>query len=93
MEIDGAEVQARVLTVTNYGEGDDGELIRTRITIPPNNIDFIVASFEANKTIDGMELYKVNVITGSGANVEVFVTFLELTMLERAAGTYFLAND
>lgn len=81
----------RTLTVTNYGTDDDEEqIIKTRITISRDMVEFIISSEGPVSAVDGLDLYKVNLLTGSGKNMELFITFLDLQMIERAVGVYFL---
>jgi len=83
------EVQERVLTVTNYDE-EKGKFIKTRVTIAPSSVEFLIAGEEAYDTRDGREIRKVNIMLVSGNNLEVYISVLDLITLERAIGSYFL---
>lgn len=85
-------LRERTLTVINYGTDDEEELLKTRVTLAPSMIVGLIASYDTALTIDGLELRKVNVILTGGDNIELFITVLELTTLERAIGAYFLAD-
>lgn len=83
------EVQERTLTITNYGE-ENGKLVKTRVTIPPHAVEFLIAGEESYATMEDRDIRKVNVMFSSGNNLELFISLLDLTTLERAIGTYFL---
>lgn len=83
------EAQERVLTVLNYGE-EGGKLVKTRVTISPSSVEFLIAGEEAYATMEDREIRKVNVMFISGNNLELYVSLLDLATLERALGTYFL---
>lgn len=83
-------LQERTLTVINYGEGEEGEVLRTRVTIAPHAVSFLIASENTVQIIDGSSLRRVNVMLQDGSNLELILTILDLTTLERAIGSYFL---
>lgn len=85
-------LQERTLSVVNYGDGEDGEIIKTRVTISPGNILFIIASYDTALTVDGLELRKVNAMLSDGGNLELFITLLDLTTLERCVGFYMIGQ-
>lgn len=80
------EMDVRILTLTSYGD-NDSEIVR--VTIAPHNVAFVIAN-----TVDtvkfGQKLKKTNVMLLDGGSVELFITDLDLTTLERAVGTYML---
>jgi len=89
---DGNELEERTLTVINYTSDEDGTPMRARVTIAPNMVQFLIASDETYTVLEGRELRRVNVILSTGNNLELYLTLLELTILERAVGTYFVSN-
>ncbi|CAK0741668.1 hypothetical protein CCP1ISM_130021 [Azospirillaceae bacterium] len=86
--LDGIE---RVLTVTNYGADQDEEpgSRKTRITISPGMVLFIIASAESEYKVGGIDLYHVNVLLTNDSNLELFISLLDLDMLQRAVGMWF----
>lgn len=82
---------ARTLTVINHGEDDLDAEVQTRITMAPHHIQTVIASVDYVKKF-GRDLKKVNVIYMDGGMIELFVSDLDLTSIERAVGTYFLPN-
>lgn len=86
---DTSEVQERILTVMNYDE-EKGKFIKTRVTISPSSVEFLIAGDEAHDIRDSREIRKVNVMMVSGNNLELYISVLDLAMLERAIGSYFL---
>lgn len=80
------EMDVRVLTLISYGDNDE-EIVR--VTIAPQNVAFLIAN-----TVDvvkfGLRLKKTNVMLMDGGSVELFITDMDLTTLERAVGTYML---
>lgn len=85
-------LRERTLTLINYGTDEEDEVLKTRVTLSPGQVQGLVASYEPTLKIDGLELHKVNVLMGGGDNIELFLTVLDLTTLERAIGAYFLAD-
>lgn len=86
---EGKPMQERTLTVINYGEAID-KMPKTRITIPPSMVTSIIASEKPTQKSGGDEQHKVNVLLVDGNQLEIFITSLDLTTLERAIGSYFL---
>lgn len=84
------EGQERVLTVINYVLDNNNEHFTKRVTIAPHMVHFIIASEENLTFVPGRELRQVNVIMSEGVNLELFISLLDLTSIERAIGTYFL---
>jgi hypothetical protein len=81
----------RTLTVVNFGLDDDtGKLLKTRVTLSPGMIQVIIASEESVQKIGGTEQHKVNVLFVDSNQMELFLTILDLTTLERAVGAFFL---
>ena len=78
----------RTLTLANYGE-DEGKIIKTRVTLSPQMIQAVIASDQPMQEVDGLGQYKVNVLFVDSNQIELFITLLDLTTLERAVGTYF----
>lgn len=76
----------RVLTLTSYGDTEE-EVVR--VTIAPHHVAFVVAN-----TVDviklSQRLKKTTVVLMDGGSMEIFITDLDLTALERAVGTYAL---
>jgi len=83
------EGQERILTITNYDE-ENGKFIKTSITISPSSVEFLVARDEIYDTIDGRDIKKVNIMMVSGNNLEVFISILDLAVLQRCVGNYYL---
>lgn len=81
----------RVLTVINYGADEEGPpgTNKTRITISPGMVLFIIASDEPEYVIDNIDLYRVNVILTESNNLELFISRLDLDLIQRAVGGYF----
>jgi hypothetical protein len=84
----------RTLTVVNYSCNEDDVYLdhKTRVTIAPEKVSFVVASFDPVSTVDGKDLYKANVIMTNEANLELFVSLMDLTTLERVVGMWFQAE-
>lgn len=80
----------RTLTVINFGTDEDDEILKTRVTIPLQSVEVMIASNGAYKMVDGMEIAKVNILFTSNNNIELFVSMSDLSTLERAIGAYFL---
>ncbi|HXN74953.1 MAG TPA: hypothetical protein VN855_00490 [Candidatus Acidoferrum sp.] len=80
----------RTLTVINHGE-EKGKTVKTRVTIARDMVQFLIASEDTYEVVDGIELRKVNVILNTGNNLELCLTLLDLNMLERAIGMYFIS--
>lgn len=91
----------RTLTVFNYSDEDeiDGKesdtfnedkVLRTRVTINRDLVQFVIGSENAYRMVNGIELRKVNVILTTGNNLELVLSVLDLTTLERAVGFYML---
>lgn len=81
--------QERILTLTNYDE-ENGKFTKTDITISPSSVEFLVSRQEVYDTIDGREIRKVNIMLVSGNNLEVFISTLDLAVLQRCVGNYYL---
>jgi hypothetical protein len=89
--MDGIE---RTLTVTNYG-ADYGHVPgnkKTRVTISPGMVLFVIAASDSDYQVDSIALYKVNVILTEGSNLELFISLLDLDMLQRSIGMWFSPN-
>jgi hypothetical protein len=85
------KMRESVLTVTNYSETEeDGTYIKTRVTINPQMVEFIIAGTAAYVVKEGRELIKTNVVLSSGSNIELFISEIDLLTLERSVATYFL---
>lgn len=82
-------MQERTLTVTNYGE-EKGKTIKTRITISPGMVTTIIASEKPVQNAGDGEQHKVNVLLMDGNQLELFISALDLTTVERAIGSYFV---
>jgi len=82
----------RTLTVTNYGVDDDtNKTIKTRVTLAPGMIQTVIASYEADYgKAENNELHKVNVLYVDGNQLELFISLLDLTTIERIVGMYLL---
>lgn len=90
MELSNGELmQERTLTVISYGE-ERGKKIRNRVTIPPGMVTGVIASEGPVQKRDGGEQYKVNILLMDGNQLEVYISLLDLTTLERAVGSYFV---
>ena len=88
------DVQICVLTITNYStedeEAEDAVYTKSRVTVAPGMIDFVIAGYSTYAMSEGRELRKVNVILTSGSNLELLVSEVDMLSIERAAGTYVL---
>lgn len=87
------EGQMKQLTVTNYGSFDKEEekeptVKKTRVTIAPHHVHFVIASDDTYCIVDGIELRKVNVILTEGNNLELIISLLDLSEIENAIGSY-----
>jgi len=80
--------QERTLTVTNYVE-QKGGYIKKRVTIALNGVEFVIAGEDTYETIENNDIRQVNVVFGSGSNLELYISLLDLMNLERAVGMYF----
>ena len=83
------EGQERILTITNYDE-EHGKFTKTDITISPSCVEFLVSRQEIYETVEGREIRKVNIMLVSGNNLEVFISALDLAVLQRCVGNYYL---
>lgn len=83
------EVQERILTLTNYDE-ENGKTIKRRVTISPHSVEFTMADDKVYDVIDGRDIQKVIVVMVSGNNLELYISSLDLAILERVVGNYFL---
>ena len=80
-----------VLTVANYSLDDNGvTYIKTRVTIAPNLVLFVIASDNFYSIGLSLELKKVNVVIDGGNNLELYISEVDLISIERAVGTYIL---
>jgi hypothetical protein len=82
-------MRERTLTLLNY-DVDNKEPNKARVTISPGAVVFVISGEEPYCEINGLQLYKTNVITHGESNLEIFISLLDLTTLERAIGSYFL---
>lgn len=87
-----SELEEKVLTVINYGVEEDGlespRVTKTRVTIAPGMVQVVVGSYDTYKIVEEIELRKVNVLFLNDNDLELFISLLDLTILERAIGTY-----
>ena len=90
MEMDGIQAQERTLTVTNFVEQKGGYL-KKRVTIALNGVEFMIAGEDSYEIIEEKDIRQVNVVFGSGSNLELYISLLDLLSLERAVGMYFLS--
>lgn len=90
------DVQEKILTLTNYGTDSEkprkGNVIKTRVTVAPHMVQFVVASYDKFTELEGIEIRRVNVLMTGGEQIELFLSLLDLTTLERAVGTYLLPS-
>lgn len=77
----------RTLTVINYGE-KLGKSIKTRVTIPPGMVTGLIASEKPVQKAGGEEQHRVNVMLVDGNQLELYISGMDLTTLERAIGFY-----
>ena len=82
------DFQQRVLTVINHEDGK-GNKLRTRVTIAPSCVTFFLASEEPFSEVNGQDVHKVNIFFHDGNQLELYVTPLDLTLLESAIGSYY----
>jgi hypothetical protein len=86
------EIHEHTLTVINYVIPEEyevienHEIVRNRVTISPGMVLFVIAGDETFETVDGIELRKVNVVLAGGNNLELFISLLDLNLLERCVG-------
>ena len=78
----------RTLTVINYTEAK-GKEFKTRVTLSPTSIISVIGSEDPVQFQDGGKQHKVNVIFIDNNQMELYLTILDLTVLERAVGMYF----
>jgi hypothetical protein len=83
------EPQERTLTVVHYAEVG-GKQVKKRVTLAVQMIQFIIAGDETYEMIEDREIRQVNVIFMDGNNLELFISVLDLSTIERAVGSYFL---
>lgn len=83
-------LEHRVLTVINYTLNDDGTLLKTRVTIQPSAVEFVLASYSTS-LVDSHEAHKVNVCYVSGNQIELYLSQLDMITIEQAVGSYFIA--
>ena len=78
------------LTVTNYTVEDDGTFNKTRVSIAPHKVEFTISSYDTFVKADGRDLKKVNVVLDGGNNLELFVSEVDLLLIERSHATFYL---
>jgi len=90
MNLDNGELmQERTLTVISYGE-ERGKFVKNRVTIPVGMVTSIIASEKPVQKRGGEEQHRVNVLLMDGNQLEIYINGVDLTILERAIGIYFI---
>ena len=85
----------RTLTFKNYAadydeDGTEKSSIVTRITVAPGMVQAVIASEDPVQTCRDLHQHKVNILLIDNNQIEVYVTAVDLSTLERAVGAYFL---
>jgi hypothetical protein len=90
-----------ILTVTNYSPDIEEDAVidentlfkKTRITLAPHHVLFIISSDTTYCVAEGRELRRVNVIFTESSNMELYISEVDLMSIEKAVGSFFIGDE